>query len=56
MKKYEVRLSKENGSKLFTAIVEAEDEKKAFLECVRLAEEKGINVPNEVWHSVWVVK
>lgn len=52
MSKYTVRLSKANGSKLFLATVEANTEHEAFLKTVALAEEKGINVPDEVWSRI----
>lgn len=49
MDKYTIRLSKENGGKLYQTIVESENETVAFLLAVKEAQSKGINIPDEVW-------
>ena len=56
MNKYEVRLSKENTGKLFSATVEAQTEQEAFLKAVAMAKQKGINVPDEVWTKITLIK
>lgn len=56
MNKYNVRFSKENTGKLFSAVVEASTEKEAFSKAVKLAEEKGVIIPNEVWTKITRLK
>ena len=52
MNRYKLRFSKENTGKLFSTVVEASTEQEAFLKAVKLAEEKGVNVPDEVWTNI----
>lgn len=49
MDKYTITFSKEHGGKYYQTIVEAENEKEAFLKARDEAKEKGINLPEEVW-------
>ncbi len=51
MKKFTIRFSNEGGGQIYTAIVEAETEKQAFLMAVKEAENKGKTIPEEVWTS-----
>lgn len=56
MKKYKIRFSKDNGGKYYQTVVEAADEKEAFLKARKEAESKGILLPDEVWTSTQEVK
>ena len=50
MPKYTITFVKENGfKKHYQTIVEAIDEKEAFLKARDEANKKGIKLPNEVW-------
>lgn len=47
--KIKIRFSKENYGKYYETIVEAENEKEAFLLARDEAEQKGIKLPKECW-------
>lgn len=50
MPKYTITLVKENGyQKYHKLTVEAENSKEAFSKTVKDAEEKGIELPSEIW-------
>ncbi len=49
MPKFKITISKEHGRKRYTAIVDADDEKSAFLKAKDKAEEDGVELPDEVW-------
>ena len=52
MSKYTVTFSKENWERLYQTVVEAETEQAAFQLAVKEAEEKGIEIPDEVWSRI----
>jgi len=49
MPKYTITFSKENWSKIYQTVVEAENEQWAFLKARDEAEAKGIKLPDEIW-------
>jgi hypothetical protein len=49
MNTYTIRFSKEHGGKYYQTIVKAVDAKDAYIKARKEAEEKGINLPDEVW-------
>jgi hypothetical protein len=50
--KYTVTFSKENCKRLYQTFIEADNEKEAFLHAVSEAENKGIEIPKEVWTRI----
>ena len=50
MPKYTITFLKDNGYKnYYQTVVEAEDEKQAFLKARDEAKSKGVKLPKEVW-------
>ena len=55
MKTYRITFLKENGGKYISTVVDAKSEQDAFLKARKVANEKGIELPDEVWTRTEII-